>query len=150
MSERSKDLEAWNAEYNIQSPLIRLKSDVPDSDSYSDSYDEHPKGIEHREPKKDQRSLSTAKPFNRKEYMKNYMRGYMRNRSKQQKQKKINDEAIMRNAAELLVDIINVYKEYFTNEQLLTINNVCDTKKNEISYILQELTNEINKAKLFN
>ena len=82
----------------VRSSLIKLKSD--DSDSDNDIISAKPK-----------------QPFNRQEYMKNYMREYMRNRSKQQKQKKINDEAVMKNATELLVDIINAYSKYFTDEQ---------------------------------
>ena len=73
----------------------------------------------------------------------------MRNKNKQQKQKKINEEVIMKNADELLIDIVNIYKDCFTNEQMELIDNVCDTKKNEISYILQVLTNEIQNANLF-
>ena len=77
------------------------------------------------------------------------MREYMRNRSKQQKQKKINDEVIMKNATEHPIDTINAYNKYFTDAQMKSIENVCDTKKNEISHILQVLTNEIRNANLF-
>jgi hypothetical protein len=70
----------------------------------------------------------------------------MRNRSKQQKQKKINDAVIMKNAVELLIDIINAYSKFFTDEQLTSIRDICDTKKNEISYILQNITNEIRQT----
>ena len=115
----------------IQSPYIKLKND-----NYSDSDN-------------DIISAKPKQPFNRQEYMKNYMREYMRNRSKQQKQKKINDETVMKNATELLVDIINAYSKYFTDEQMKSIEDVCDTKKNEISHILQVLTNEIRDANLF-
>ena len=116
---------------NIINPYIKLKND-----NYSDSDNDYI-------------SAKPKQPFNRQEYMKNYMREYMRNRSKQQKQKKINDEAVMKNATELLVDIINAYSKYFTDEQMKSIEDVCDTKKNEISHILQVLTNEIRDANLF-
>ena len=126
-------------EYNVQSPLIKLKSD--DSDGDNDIIYEKAQG-----------ALSSAKPkqpFNRQEYMRNYMREYMRNKNKQQKQKKINDEIIMRNAVEVLVDVINAYIDYFTDAQKELIEDVCDTKKNEISHILQKLTNVIRSSGLF-
>ena len=83
-------------EYNIQSPLIRLKCNdsesysESDSNSYSDSDDPldlsptgnsnrkayDPSGREHS-PNAAGSVLEPKKPFNRKEYMKNYMRGYM-------------------------------------------------------------------------
>ncbi len=89
------------------------------------------------------------KPFNRNEYMKNYMREYMRKKNSQQKQKRIDDEAAMRKVAELMINIVNAYDDYFTPEQKMLIQNECDTGKNEISFILNVLVNEINKVKLF-
>ena len=125
----------------IQSPYIKLKND-----NYSDS-DEL--CSEDQRSNNDYISAKPKQSFNRQEYMKNYMREYMRNRSKQQKEKKINDKTVMKNGTELLIDIINAYSKFFTDEQLTSIRDICDTKKNEISYILQSLTNEIHNINLF-
>ena len=109
----------------VVSPIIKLKpNDV------KDEYEEH-------------------KPFNRNEYMRNYMREYMRKKSQQQKQVKVNEQQIMRKAVELLINIVNTYTDSLSNEQLERINEVCDTKKNEISFILESLTDEIKKAAIF-
>ena len=39
----------------------------------------------------------------------------------------------MKNAAKLLVDVINAYSDYFTDAQKESFQSVYDTKKNEIS-----------------
>ena len=55
----------------------------------------------------------------------------------------------MRKAVELLIDIVNVYTDSLSNEQLERINNVCDTKTHDISFILESLTDEIREASIF-
>ena len=116
-------------ESSIKSPLIKLKQESEINEEMNEN--------------------RVKKPFDRNEYMRNYMREYMRKKSQQQKQAKVNEQQIMRKAVELLIDIVNVYTDSLSKEQLERINNVCDTKTYDISFILESLTDEIREADLF-
>ena len=151
---------------NIRSSIIKLKQNTPYIDEFLEESErlsalnpegERPTGLRPGvERTNDKPTQTVKKPFDRNEYMRNYMREYMRKKTQKQKQEKINEQQIrqhrdevMKNAVELLIEIINVYSDSLSNESLNRISEVCDTKNYDISFILESLTNEISQSAIF-
>lgn len=107
----------------IRSPKIVLKSREQLEEEY----------------KQEEEQCETKPKLTRNEYMRNYMR----KRAAKEREEKAKTQEIFTNIVDTFINIVNSNPRAFTKEQLLRIEDICDTKRYNIRDIANLLNEEI-------